>query len=273
MPTFPAQNLADAFYDLRKLEFFQPRGEFPTEREAVRCLVEQAQQLSLEDFRFFSRELIRTISAYCHDETHIQDVLYRAFDALDEVLDIDYRETKLMMPKSDGSERLYEGGGIGVQTSYSTILKVLEHLQLSEKAHLVDLGSGFGRVGLTTGLWREDLRFSGYEFVGHRVDAANASALRAGLGDRVQFLQQDLSDLSFQIPAADAYYLYDPFSVSTYEHVFARLSQLGRERKTAIIAKAGAKDGFQRCMDSREWHPPEPIDEGTILLYRSRCAI
>lgn len=266
----PARDLADAFYALRKLEFFQPREEFPLQREAVRLLVERAQKLGPEEFRLFSRELIRIISAYCHNEAFFQDVLYRAFDGLDEVLEIDYLETRQMMPESQGSERLYEGGGVGVQTSYSTILKVLEQLQLSENSHLVDLGSGFGRVGLTAGLWREDLRFSGYEYVGHRVAASNASAERAGVSDRVRFLQQDLSDASFQIPAADAYYLYDPFSASTYQHVFARLAELGRERKTAVIAKAGAKQSFQRWMNDSEWHAPEAMDEGTVLLYRSR---
>lgn len=269
MSPSPAQDLADAFYDLRKLEFFQPHEKFPAQTKLVRELVEKAQTLGASEFRLFSRELIRIISAYCHDEAHIQDVMYRAFDGLDDVLEIDYLETKQMMPKSDGSERLYEGGGVGVQTSYSTIMKVLEQLQLPANSHLVDLGSGFGRVGLATGLWREDLRFSGYEFVGHRVNASNASAERAGLGDRIRFLQQDLSDSSFQIPAADAYYLYDPFSTNTYQHVFARLAELGRERKVSIIAKAGAKAGFQRWMSEYKWNAPELVDEGTVHIYRT----
>jgi hypothetical protein len=268
MSTSPAQDLADAFYSLRELEFFQPHQKFPAERELVRLLVERAQKLGDGEFHAFSRELIRTISSYCHSGARSQDVLYRAFDGIDDVLEIDYQETRQMMPKTGASERLYEGGGVGVQTSYSTILKVLEHLQLKENAHLIDLGSGFGRVGLATGLWREDLRFSGYEYVGHRVAASNASANRAGVGERVRFMQQDLS--TFQIPAADVYYLYDPFSASTYHQVFARLSELGRERATTVVAKAGARESFQRSMDAHEWLPPETLDEGTIFLYRSR---
>jgi hypothetical protein len=270
MSTSPAKDLADAFYDLRQLEFFHPRNDHSDRREIVQGLVAQAQGLSAEDFHAFSRELVRIVSAYCQNKGLSQDVLYRAFDGLDEVLEIDYSETKQMMPQGSGEERLYEGGGMGVQTSYFTILKVLEHLQLSQNSHLVDLGSGFGRVGLAAGLWREDLQFSGYEFVDHRVAASNASAERAGLGSRIRFLQQDLSDSAFQIPAADAYYLYDPFTASTYESVFTRLSAVSRERKIAVIAKEGARQKFRRWADESEWHAPEALDEGTILLFRSR---
>lgn len=270
MSSSPAQRLADAFYAMSEREFLSPYEKFPQQREAVQRLIEQAQRLGADEFRVFSRELIQAISVYCHTDSFNQGALYRAFDRLDDVLEIDYRETSQMMPKHGAAERLYEGGGTGVQTSYSTIVRVLERLNLGESAHLVDLGSGFGRVGLATGLWREDLRFSGYEYVGHRVAASNTAAARAGVNGRVQFIEQDLSDLSFQIPAAHAYYLYDPFSVSTYERVFARIAELGRGQSVTVIAKAGARQGFQRCVDSREWHEPESVDEGTILLYRSR---
>lgn len=266
----PAQDLANAFYTLSELEFLHPYKKFPREREALRALIDQAKKLSSTDFQPFTRELVQVISTFCHGKAYDQGAVYRAFDGLDDVLAIDYLETKLMMPTSGSGERLYEGGGTGVQTSYSTIVKVLEHLKLPQSSHLVDLGSGFGRVGLTTGLWREDLRFSGYEFVSHRVAASNAAAARAGVGERVLFIEQDLSDPAFQIPAADAYYLYDPFSVSTYELVFRRISELGREQPTTVIAKAGARAGFQRWVSEAEWHAPETVDEGTILLYRSR---
>lgn len=264
-----AKDLADAFYSLENSEFFRLQRNFPEQRALVRELVSQARKLGPAEFRTFSRELVRIISAYCHDEAFNPGVLYRAFDGLDDVLEIDYFETPEMKPVNTGGERLYEGGGVGVQTSYSTILKVLEHLKLPANPHLVDLGSGFGRVGLAAGLWREDLQFSGYEFVGNRVKAANDSAARAGLGSRIRFMQQDLGDADFEIPAADVYYLYDPFSESTYQRVFARLANLRKERDITIIAKAGAKANFLRWMKEESWQKPDSIDDGTIHIYRA----
>jgi precorrin-6B methylase 2 len=270
MKTTPAQDLADAFYSLSELEFLRPQEKFPTQRALVRMLVARARGLEPKLFQTFVRELIRVVCSQCHDSANQEGALFRAFDGLDEVLEIDYRETKSMMPEGMSNERLYESGGVGVQTSYSTIMKVLERLQLNERAHLIDLGSGFGRVGLTTGLWREDLRFSGYEFVGHRVTSSNISAKRAGIESRVQFMQQDLSEANFQIPVADAYYLYDPFSVTTYAQVFARLSQVRIGQKTVVIAKDGARESFQQSMSSAEWWAPEILDEGSIYLFRSK---
>jgi len=269
MDTLPALDLANAFYSLGEREFFHPYQTFPAETALVKKLIAEAGALSAEQFFLFSRRLVGNLAAFCDGEHHDPGVLYRAFDGLDQVLGIDYRETHAMMPASDGIERLYEGAGIGVQTSYATILRVLRHLGFAENAHLIDLGSGFGRVGLAAGLWREDLRCTGYEYVGHRVATANASAVRAGVAERVHFVRQDLSAAEFEIPTADAYYLYDPFSAPTYDRVFTRLTSIARRRPIAVIAKAGARETFQRFLEAKEWAAPEPIDEGTVLLFRS----
>ncbi|RZA05132.1 MAG: hypothetical protein EOP11_13480 [Proteobacteria bacterium] len=270
MSNSPAEDLALAFYALGELEFFQPNGKHLAEVKNRGILVARAQNLSAEAFPAFAAELLQTISGYCLDSGNSSGALFRAFDGIDEVLAINYQESRSSMPANQASERLYESGGVGVQTSYATILKVLAAMQLPEGSHLMDLGSGFGRVGLAAGLCRDDLHFTGYEFVGHRVDAANISASRAGLADRVKFRQQDLGALNFEIPAADAYYLYDPFSAATYERVFTRLSELASFQKTTVIAKDGARGNFQRAMSAGAWHAPEVLDEGTILLFRSR---
>jgi hypothetical protein len=99
--------------------------------------------------------------------------------------------------------------------------------------------------------------------------ASRFAALKSGLGDRVQFEAQDLSDRQFVIPSADAYYLYDPFSESTYRHVVARLLEVGADRRISVVAKAGARAAFERYVDASLWERPESIDEDTILVYRS----
>lgn len=228
--------------------------------------------MTAEDFHPFVRDLAKSISTLCQDESRNQGALYRAFDALDEILDVDYREDDGMTSDAKTSERLYERAGAGVQTSYSTIFKILDYMKPAEGSHLVDLGSGFGRFGLATGLWREDLRFSGYEYVGHRVAASQASARRAGIDERIRFIQQDLGDPSFEIPAADAYYLYDPFSESTYRRVLERISALGQDRPTTVIAKAHARESFRQWTDRRQWAEEASLDEGTLVLFRSRGA-
>ncbi len=195
---------------------------------------------------------------------------YRAFDAFDEIFGLVFGADEGMEQNPTSTERLYVGGGAGVQTSYATILTALENLHLPAGGHLIDLGSGFGRVGLTAGLWREDLRFTGYEYVGHRVKLACDSAERAGHSDRIRFLEQNLNDATFQIPLANAYYMYDPFCAETYARVIYQLNTFSRDHAITVVTKADAGNWLLSLQSQGSWATPEKHDSGLLLMFRSR---
>ena len=148
-----------------------------------------------------------------NQQGHIQSLghqglcLYRTFDNLDDVFDLDYQLDLDMVVEHNTKERLYQRSGVGVQSGYSTILLALENSELLPNSSIVDLGSGYGRVGLVCSLLRPDIEFIGYEYVPHRVDIANKAAKHLGLEDNLSFKAQDLSLESFKIPEADVYYL------------------------------------------------------------------
>jgi SAM-dependent methyltransferase len=236
------------------------------------------------EFESFVREAMRQIQDLVLAQTRIplatsseghelqsSPSLYRAFDAMDEILGLDYERDRGMRRDLTTDQRLYEGAGAGVQSSYETILLALERLSLPAGSVLVDLGSGYGRVGLVIGLLRPDLKFVGYEYVGHRVEVSCASAQRAGVGDRVKFFEQDLSADDFALPVADAYYLFDPFTAETYERVFAKIKELGRHKVTAVVAKGHAGRWFKAALgDASGWDTPIGFDQGTLELFRSQ---
>lgn len=199
----------------------------------------------------------------------LPNALHRAFDLVDQILALDYRRDDAMV-RNATSERLYEGSGHAVQTSYATILLVLDTLALPERAHIVDLGSGFGRMGLVAGLWRADLVFTGYEYVEHRVELATAAAQRADLSERVRFVHQDLADPTFEMPEADAYYMYDPFCDETYRRVLARLVAVGRTRAISVVTKGNAGAWLAGAVADAGWSAPQAHDLGNLLLFRSR---
>jgi tRNA1(Val) A37 N6-methylase TrmN6 len=99
-----------------------------------------------------------------------------------------------------------------MELGYSTVLTALRYLYPTQGSRFIDLGSGYGRLGFVIGLLRPDMDFKGYEFVRHRVDNAMLTVENLDLQDHVQFYTQDLSSRDFQIPDAEIYYLYDPFS-------------------------------------------------------------
>ncbi|WP_413612250.1 SAM-dependent methyltransferase [Bdellovibrio sp. HCB-110] len=200
---------------------------------------------------------------------HLGLSMYRTFDALDDVFNLDYSVDLGMKADLQETERLWEGAGVGVQSGYSTVSLALRHLNLPLGSRFIDLGSGYGRVGLIVGLLRPDIDFKGYEYVAHRVDIASSSSLNLGMQDHVHFYTQDLSLESFKIPEAEIYYMYDPFSEETYAHVLAQLVEISRYKKIAIATKGNARGWLLEVARREQWSTPEEFDNGNLCLFRS----
>jgi hypothetical protein len=202
-------------------------------------------------------------------ESSLYHTMYRTFDGMDHVLGISY-ESDIGMRRPQGTEeRLYEGAGLGVQSSFTTIIVALEALAPPPNASFIDLGSGYGRVGLVVGLLRPDIDFTGFEFVEHRVAVSIASTVRCGLSTHVHFKTQDLSAPDFKIPVADVYYLFDPFSRETYEHVFAQIVEIGSTRDVAVLTKGHAGTWFAEACAGKNWIVGKEFDEGTLRIFRA----
>ena len=195
--------------------------------------------------------------------------LYRTFDRLDEVLGLDYDAEKTVKSEVTQTERLYEGAGVGVQSSYSTLLTALREIAPKQGARVIDLGSGYGRVGLVLGFLRPDIDFIGYEYVPQRVDVSKESSQRLGLSSHIHFHTQDLSDRNFAIPEADVYYLYDPFSEDTYKYVLNQLVEISRHRPIVIATKGNAKEWLKNVALANGWPLPQEFSEDNLCLFRS----
>lgn len=215
-------------------------------------------------------EMARLMGTPC--ELVFREALYRSFDPVDEAFAIDYSGDAGMELGTGQVERLYEGSGSGVQTSYTTLLIALQQARIPPGGRLIDLGCGFGRLGFVTGILRPDLDFIGYEYVGHRVLACEKSAQSLGLDrQKIRFFEQNLGAEHFQIPEADAYYLYDPFSEVTYRRVLRQLIEHGRKRRVVVLTKGNAKAWLVDAIKSEGWVGPILHDAGTLGLFASRA--
>jgi hypothetical protein len=195
--------------------------------------------------------------------------MYRTFDNLDKLFRLNYEADHGMKTDLARNERLYEGAGVGVQSGYSTVLTALRYLDPANGARIIDLGSGYGRVGLIVGLLRPDIDFIGYEYVPHRVDIASSSTESFGLQEHVHFYTQDLSLKEFQIPEADIYYMYDPFSDETYGHVLSQLVEMSRHRRITIVTKGNARAWLLEAARREGWSEAEEFDSGNLCLFHS----
>lgn len=235
---------------------------------------------SKEDLRIFSTTTLKLMSELFELEhqlsmakqelgLHLGLSLYRTFDKLDLVFNLDYMADKGMVSPIGNTERLYEGAGVGVQSGYSTAVTALRYLNLKKGSRFVDLGSGYGRVGLVVGLMRPDIEVIGYEYVPHRVNIATTAAQKLDIDKHVTFLVQDLSAPDFKIPIADTYYIYDSFSEDTYQHVISQLLKIAMERKITIVTKGNARQRFETPEQKPHWSSPQELDNGNLCFFRS----
>lgn len=207
------------------------------------------------------------------DELSILDVaLYRAFESLDSLFGFKYVSEAGGVPLDQriGQERVFAGSGAGVQTPYSTVIRILRRINMSEGAHIVDLGAGYGRVGLLASAWRKDLFFTGFECVGFRVQEARDAAIRVGIDHHVEFICKDLSDKDFQIPSGDVFYLYDPFCAETYERVFAQLRMISKQKRITVVAKGRARSWVLSSLAEDSWSQIDSCDQGSVEIWQSR---
>lgn len=193
--------------------------------------------------------------------------LYRAFDSLDQIFELEYILNEA--PDIHQKERLYEGAGIGVQSSYATTLMALRYLNMTKGSRFIDLGSGYGRIGLVVGLMRPDIKFTGYEFVKERVDIANQSTTHLQMEEHVEFITQDLSDVNFKIPEAEIYYIFDSFTDASYSFIMDQLNVMTQSKKMVVVTKGNAK----LWMNSKYWHEPQIFNDGNLCFFRSKNQI
>jgi hypothetical protein len=92
---------------------------------------------------------------------------------------------------------IVRSGGPYVPTPQTVVNAMLELAGVGPDDYVVDLGSGDGRIVLSSAT-RYKARGMGVDIDGELVELANASARRQGVADRVRFQQQDVlaTDLS-----------------------------------------------------------------------------
>ncbi|MFT6069038.1 MAG: precorrin-6B methylase 2 [Bacteriovoracaceae bacterium] len=135
------------------------------------------------------------------------------------------------------------------QTHYSILMDLFNYLSPESGESFIDIGSGFGRVGLFIGLCFPDLKYQGYELVEERVNCADTVRLRNQFKN-IDFKTQDLLDPSFEIPSADYYFLYDPLEKEDLKNFYLKLKSKPSHK---IIAFEGYDDFILEHLNSCPW--------------------
>lgn len=153
-----------------------------------------------------------------------------------------------------------------LQTPYQELQEMCQLIDPVPGQTLVDLGAGYGRMGLVLAGLYPEVNFLGFEYVPERVLEGNR-ILRKFHCERAQLREQDLTAETFTMPEADYYLLYD---YGTLAHIRQTLQQLEKIASRKTFKLIGRGKGTRSLIQyEHPWlaHVFEPIHREHFSIY------
>jgi hypothetical protein len=123
-----------------------------------------------------------------------------------------------------------------LNTPYEELIRLCEVLKPKSGTHMVDLGAGYGRLGLILSEMCPGVHFTGYELVKERVDEGNRVFIEREMKNS-KLITQDLTDPAFKIPEVDYYFIYDYGKTAHIRQTMKQLEILADKIKFKVIAR------------------------------------
>lgn len=118
-----------------------------------------------------------------------------------------------------------------LNTPYAELDLACELLKPVAGELFVDLGAGYGRLGLVLSEKCPGVKFLGYELVKERVDEGNRI-----FGEQ-KLMTQDLMSESFELPVAEYYFLYDFGKTEHIRRIMRKLEKLADSHHFKVVAR------------------------------------
>ena len=137
---------------------------------------------------------------------------------VDEFLGFEIQKIEAELLLQNGNQKNSHWIGLApetLQTPYTEIRFMLSKLNLRPGERVVDLGAGYGRMGLVMGAHYPENDFLGLEVVEARAREGNR-ILKNQACTRASLECVDIAKAGFFLPAAQVYFLYD-FSSDAYQ--------------------------------------------------------
>ncbi len=171
---------------------------------------------------------------------------------VDEWLGLHVDETENKIAKNAGlswEEHRERWSGLNpdsLQTPYTEFRAILELLKLQPGQTVVDLGSGYARMGFVIGAHYPESFFVGYEIATERVQETQKALERFNYKN-VKMLYQDLARSDFVPIQADYYFIYDFGSAQSIHKTLLDLKILAQQRAITVVGRGRAcRDQIER---------------------------
>lgn len=123
-----------------------------------------------------------------------------------------------------------------LQTPYLELKQICDLLKPQPGSTIVDLGAGYGRLGLVLAACYPEVNFLGYEYVKERV-IEGKRILEKFDCHQAQLFVQDLTSDDFTLPAAEYYFLYDYGTLAHIRKTMQQLELMGEKKNFKLIGR------------------------------------
>lgn len=123
-----------------------------------------------------------------------------------------------------------------LQTPYGELFEMCSLLEVRLVKHLVDLGAGYGRMGVVVQRFFPEAAYTGYEFVWERVEDGTRVFNELGL-EKSLLLEQDLFHPDFILPQACVFMIYDYGRVDQLRHTMNQLEKMSEKKSFRVIGR------------------------------------
>lgn len=168
--------------------------------------------------------------------------------------------------QSDGQEFWYGLDIQALQTPYCEIVEMIQFIKPKAGDRWMDLGAGYGRMGLTLGLVAPEVQFIGYEYVDARVREGQRLFSLLSL-KKSELKQSDMSADSFIVEPADLYFIYDFGSKRDVYTVLEKLRERARQSSIHVVARGRGMRSwiFMDCPWLCQMNAPVPFKNWTFF--------
>lgn len=156
-----------------------------------------------------------------------------------------------------------------LQTPYCDIYKALSLFKNFDIKHVVDIGAGYGRVGIVLSVLYPNAIFTGFEILKKRQLEGNRIFEKLKMNNS-KILLKNVLDSDFDLPDADIYFIYD---FSEQEDIFQILQTLStriKSKKFFLITKGERIDYLMKRKYKHIWRLKVSLDTTDLKIYTSR---
>jgi hypothetical protein len=139
--------------------------------------------------------------------------------------------------KQNSEQNFWQGLDIqSLQTPYSEILEMIQVIDPKDGDTWVDLGAGYGRMGISLGFLKPNVNFLGFEYVSERVQEGQRNFKLWNIKN-AELKMADIAADDFVLPEAEVYFIYDFGSQKDVYKVLEKLRRQAAKKEIKLIAR------------------------------------